>query len=54
MCLDYQPRELNEQQQTALSTLAAQVMAQLELRRMITERDEAVAANGPGFGLFSL
>ena len=43
--LDYQPRELNEQQQTALSTLAAQVMAQLELRRMITERDAAVAAS---------
>lgn len=43
--LDYQPRELTEQQQTALSTLAAQVMAQLELRRMIAERDEAVAAS---------
>src|SRR5215213_8849543 len=39
-----QPRELNQQQQSALTTLAAQVMSQLELRRIITERDEALAA----------
>jgi two-component sensor histidine kinase len=43
--LDYEPRELNEQQRAGLTTLAAQVMAQLELRRMVTERDEAVAAS---------
>jgi two-component sensor histidine kinase len=43
--LDSQPRELNEQQRAALTTLAAQVMAQLELRRMIADRDEAVAAS---------
>jgi two-component sensor histidine kinase len=43
--LDYQPRELNDQQRAGLTTLAAQVMAQLELRRMVSERDEAVAAS---------
>jgi two-component sensor histidine kinase len=42
--LDHQPRELNQHQQAALTTLAAQVMSQLELRRIITERDEALAA----------
>jgi two-component sensor histidine kinase len=41
--LDHQPRELNQHQQAALTTLAAQVMSQLELRRIITERDEALA-----------
>ena len=43
--LDYEPRDLDEQQRAGLTTLAAQVMAQLELRRMVTERDEAVAAS---------
>jgi GAF domain-containing protein len=42
--LDHQPRELNQHQQAALTTLAAQVMSQLELRRIITERDQALAA----------
>ena len=40
--LDHRPRELNQQQQSALTTLAAQVMSQLELRRVIAERDEAL------------
>jgi GAF domain-containing protein len=43
--LDRQPRELNEQQRAALTTLAAQVMSQLELRRLIAERDEALASS---------
>jgi two-component sensor histidine kinase len=43
--LDHRPRKLNQQQQSALTTLAAQVMSQLELRRVITERDEALEAS---------
>ncbi|WP_375382454.1 ATP-binding protein [uncultured Sphingomonas sp.] len=41
--LDYQPRSLSEQQQRALRTLARQVMAQLELRLAVLEREEANA-----------
>jgi GAF domain-containing protein len=43
--LDHHPRKLNQQQRSALTTLAAQAMSQLELRRVITERDEALEAS---------
>ena len=43
--LDHRPRKLNQQQRSALTTLAAQAMSQLELRRVITERDEALEAS---------
>lgn len=44
--LDTAPREeLTEQQRFALVTLARQVMAQLELRRAVIDRDEALAAS---------
>jgi two-component sensor histidine kinase len=46
MCvLDYVPRELSEDQAFMLTTLAREVMSQLELRRAILERDEALAAS---------
>ncbi|WP_281024406.1 GAF domain-containing protein [Microvirga calopogonii] len=38
--LDYAPRDLTEDQTITLALLAQQVMAQLELRRAIAERDE--------------
>ncbi|WP_375429392.1 PAS domain-containing protein [uncultured Sphingomonas sp.] len=41
--LDYEPRSLTEQQQRALCRLARQVMAQLELRLVLLEREEANA-----------
>jgi len=37
--LGYEPRTLNEQQQAALRTLAGQVMAQLELRRLLKQHE---------------
>jgi two-component sensor histidine kinase len=44
--LDTAPREgLTEQQRFTLVTLARQVMAQLELRRAVIDRDEALAAS---------
>lgn len=46
--LDYRPRELTELQQETLRVLARQVMAQLELRRAVEDRDrrfEAAAAS---------
>jgi two-component sensor histidine kinase len=43
--LDRVPRELQEAQLLALKRLARQVMSQLELRRAIGERDEALAAS---------
>jgi GAF domain-containing protein len=43
--LDRMSRELTEEQAFALRTLAQQVMAQLELRRAVVERDEALAAS---------
>jgi GAF domain-containing protein len=43
--LDTKPRDLDEEQRLTLTTLARQVMAQLELRRALSERDEALAAN---------
>jgi two-component sensor histidine kinase len=42
--LDRVPRDLTEQQGFTLTTLARQVMSQLELRRALAERDEALAA----------
>jgi hypothetical protein len=41
--LDRVPRDLTGQQAFALTTLAKQVMAQLELRRALAERDEVLA-----------
>ena len=41
--LDYEPRALSDQQQEALRTLARQVMAQLELRLAVFEREESNA-----------
>lgn len=38
--LDYAPRDLTEDQIATLTLLAQQVMSQLELRRIIAERDE--------------
>ena len=43
--LDYVPRDLTPEQRTALTTLARQVVAQLELRRAVMQRDEALAAS---------
>jgi two-component sensor histidine kinase len=43
--LDRVSRGLAEEQAFALRALAQQVMAQLELRRAVVERDEALAAN---------
>jgi len=43
--LDYRPRELSEDQAFTLTTLAREVISQLELRRAIIERDEALAAS---------
>ncbi|MGN7160525.1 PAS domain S-box protein [Sphingomonas sp. SAFR-052] len=46
--LDYRPRQLTDLQQEALRVLAKQVMAQLELRRAVEERNrrfEAAAAS---------
>ena len=50
--LDYAPRSLSDVQQRALRTLARQVMAQLELRLAVIERDEtnkALQASGARF-----
>ena len=44
--LDYKPREITERQAFALKTLARQVMTQLELRRSLALRDEALADRG--------
>lgn len=41
--LDAKPRTLTQPQEFALTALAEQVMAQLELRRAIAEREEALA-----------
>jgi two-component sensor histidine kinase len=41
--LDFAPRGLRPDQEFALKTLARQVMSQLELRRAIAEREEALA-----------
>lgn len=43
--LDDMPRNLTEDQAFTLGTLARQVMSQLELRRAIAERDEALATS---------
>ena len=43
--LDHAPRDLGVQQGFALRTLARQTMSQLELRRALAERDEALAAS---------
>ena len=43
--LDDGPRDLSEDQASTLRTLARQVMSQLELRRAIAERDEALATS---------
>ncbi|KAA2236484.1 sensor histidine kinase [Salinarimonas soli] len=43
--LDYVPRDLSPDQRNALSALARQVVAQLELRHAIAARDEALAAS---------
>jgi len=43
--LDYAPRDLAPDQAFTLSALAPQVMAQLQLRRAVAERDEALAAS---------
>jgi two-component sensor histidine kinase len=42
--LDTKSRDLDEEQRLTLTTLARQVMAQLELRRALSERDEALLA----------
>jgi PAS domain S-box-containing protein len=42
--LDYRPRQLTALQQEALRVLARQVMAQLELRRAVAERDRRFEA----------
>ena len=42
--IDRRPRELTKEQAFTLRTLARQVMAQLELRRALIQRDEALAA----------
>lgn len=41
--LDYEPRSLDRHQQQALSQLARQAMAQLDLRLALIEREEANA-----------
>jgi two-component sensor histidine kinase len=43
--LDRVPRDLTKEQAFALTTLAEQVMSQLELRRAVAQRDEALAAS---------
>jgi two-component sensor histidine kinase len=43
--LDHIPRDLTGQQAFALTNLAEQVMAQLELRRAVAERDEVLAVS---------
>ncbi|WP_187144299.1 sensor histidine kinase [Microvirga massiliensis] len=43
--LDYVARDLSEEEALTLTMLARQVMSQLELRRAIAERDEALATN---------
>jgi two-component sensor histidine kinase len=43
--LDFKARTLSDQHVFALHTLARQVMSQLELRRAVGERDEALAAS---------
>jgi hypothetical protein len=43
--LDYVPRTLTPDQGAALKTLARKVVAQLELRYALTQRDEALAAS---------
>jgi two-component sensor histidine kinase len=43
--LDRVPRDLTKQQAFALTTLAEQVMSQLELRRAVAQRDEALATS---------
>jgi two-component sensor histidine kinase len=43
--LDAVPRSLSEDQASTLRTLARQVMSQLESRRVIAERDDALAAS---------
>ncbi len=43
--LDYVPRDLTPEQRAALSTLSRQVVAQLELRLAIADRDEALAVS---------
>lgn len=52
--LDSQVRELNEQQQFALKTLARQVMAQMELRRSLSNRAELLASSLEAQARFSL
>ena len=50
--LDYEPRSLSDAQQSALRTLARQVVAQLELRLAVIERDEtnsSLRASGARF-----
>lgn len=42
--LDYVPRDLTAEQKKSLSALARQVVAQLELRHALADRDEALAA----------
>ncbi len=42
--IDTRPRELDEQQAEALRALSRQVMAQLELRRAVSDLEDAVAA----------
>jgi two-component sensor histidine kinase len=42
--LDIKPRQLTERQRFTLATLAKQVIAQLELRRAVSERDRALTA----------
>jgi diguanylate cyclase (GGDEF)-like protein/PAS domain S-box-containing protein len=44
LCLvDSRPRVLSDQQRSALTTLARQIMAMLDLRRMVLEREEQLA-----------
>jgi len=43
--LDYAPRDVAPDQAFTLSALAPQVMAQLQLRRAVAERDEALTAS---------
>lgn len=43
--LDYVPREVSAEQASTLTALARQAMSQLELRRAITQRDEALEAS---------
>jgi two-component sensor histidine kinase len=43
--LDHVPRDLDDDQLLSLRTMARQVMSQLDLRRAIAERDEALAAS---------